>query len=87
MMLELNPGREAEVLSQSVTPEVAAANPAVQALIKPRIQTLAGISKSILLTVISSIQSIPYGIRWICKQIKYLTKVSLVIRWKDRLND
>ena len=78
MMLELNPGREAEVLSQSITPEAAAANAAVQALIKPRIQTLAGIAKSILTTVISSIQYIPYGIRWICKQIKYLTKVCSV---------
>ncbi|BGO94213.1 hypothetical protein NBRC10512_006847 [Rhodotorula toruloides] len=61
-------------LPQNVTPEVAAANADVQNIIAPRLTMLMEIANSFLLTIMNSIESVPYGIRWICKQIRSLTK-------------
>ncbi|KAJ3128766.1 glyceraldehyde-3-phosphate dehydrogenase 1 [Nowakowskiella sp. JEL0407] len=61
-------------LPRGVTPQDAAAHPDVQAIIRPRVQTLAEIANSFLNTILQSLDQVPYGIRWICKQIKYLTK-------------
>lgn len=63
-------------LLRGVAPEVAAANPDVQAIIIPRITMLMEIANSFLATIIDSMESVPYGIRWICKQIRSLTRVS-----------
>jgi Ras GTPase-activating-like protein IQGAP2/3 len=63
-------------LSRGVAPEVAAANGDVQAIIAPRLTMLMEIANSFLLTIIDSMESVPYGIRWICKQIRSLTRVS-----------
>lgn len=60
--------------NKSVTPEVAAANEQVQAIIGPRLDTLMEIANSFLTTIIDSLHQVPYGIRWICKQIRSLTK-------------
>ncbi|ORY84722.1 putative ras GTPase-activating protein sar1, partial [Leucosporidium creatinivorum] len=60
--------------SKGVSPEVAAANPDVQNIIAPRLTMLMEIANSFLLTIMDSIDSVPYGIRWICKQIRSLTK-------------
>lgn len=65
-------------LPRGIPPEVAAANPDVQNIIAPRLTMLMEIANSFLLTIIESIESVPYGIRWICKQIRSLTKVSAV---------
>jgi Ras GTPase-activating-like protein IQGAP2/3 len=62
-------------LPRGVTPEVAAANPDVQAIIAPRLTMLMEIANSFLLTIIESMDTVPYGIRWICKQIRSLTRV------------
>lgn len=74
-----------EDLPRNVTPEVAAANPDVQNIIAPRLTMLMEIANSFLLTIMNGIESVPYGIRWICKQIRSLTKVrrcplSLLVR-------
>lgn len=61
-------------LPRSVTPEVAASNPNVQSIIQPRLEKLIEIAEAFLTTLISSTASVPYGIRWICKQIRSLTK-------------
>ncbi|UOH83671.1 hypothetical protein LQV05_006405 [Cryptococcus neoformans] len=61
-------------LPRGVAPEVAAANPDVQAIIIPRITMLVEIANSFLATIIDSMESVPYGIRWICKQIRSLTR-------------
>jgi Ras GTPase-activating-like protein IQGAP2/3 len=66
-------------MSPSVTAEEALANPHVQAIIAPRVQTLIAITTEFLDTIIKNIDIVPYGIRWICKQIKILTKVSLLL--------
>ena len=62
-------------LPRGVAPEVAAENPDVQAIIAPRLTMLMEIANSFLLTIIESMDSVPYGIRWICKQIRSLTRV------------
>ncbi|KAI8894171.1 Rho GTPase activation protein [Globomyces pollinis-pini] len=61
-------------LPRAVTSEVAAANQDVQAIIAPRVKTLMEIGASFLSIIMSSIDQIPYGIRWICKQIRSLAK-------------
>ncbi|KAI0775156.1 Rho GTPase activation protein [Trametes elegans] len=61
-------------LPRGVPPEVAAANQDVQAIIAPRLTMLMEIANSFLLTIIDSLESVPYGIRWICKQIRSLTR-------------
>ncbi|EJD49780.1 Rho GTPase activation protein [Auricularia subglabra TFB-10046 SS5] len=61
-------------LPRGVPPEVASANPDVQAIIAPRLTMLMEIANSFLVTIIDSLESVPYGIRWICKQIRSLTR-------------
>ena len=73
--IEEENGSLPENLPRGVPPEVAAANPDVQALIAPRLTMLMEIANSFLLTIIDSMESVPYGIRWICKQIRSLTRV------------
>ncbi|KAI5990137.1 ras GTPase-activating protein [Pisolithus albus] len=61
-------------LPRGVPPELAAENPDVQAIIAPRLTMLMEIANSFLVTIIESMETVPYGIRWICKQIRSLTK-------------
>jgi hypothetical protein len=65
-------------LPRGVPPEVAAANADVVAIIVPRLTMLMEIANSFLSTIIDSMESVPYGIRWICKQIRSLTRVRLL---------
>lgn len=67
-------------LPRGVPPETAAANPDVQAIIAPRLTMLMEIANSFLLTIMDSMDNVPYGIRWICKQIRSLTRVRLLRR-------
>jgi Ras GTPase-activating-like protein IQGAP2/3 len=62
-------------LPTNISAEEAAQNPDVQAIIQPRLRTLMEITESFLNTIMESIELVPYGIRWICKQIRSLTKV------------
>lgn len=73
-------------LTRGVSPETAAANPDVEAIIAPRLTMLMEIANSFLLTIIESKDSVPYGIRWICKQIRSLTRVSGHARCEDTLH-
>ncbi len=73
--IEEDAGSLPENLPRGVAPEVAAANPDVQGIIAPRLTMLMEIANSFLLTIIDSLESVPYGIRWICKQIRSLTRV------------
>ncbi|KAK4055059.1 RasGAP protein [Microbotryomycetes sp. JL221] len=67
-------GELPEDLPRSVSVEEAAANPDVQNIIAPRLTMLMEIANSFLLTIMDSIDQVPYGIRWICKQIRSLTR-------------
>lgn len=61
-------------LPKGVTAEQAAANRRVQDIIEPRVQMLTEIANTFLDTIIRGLEEIPYGIRWICKQIRSLTR-------------
>ncbi|KAI9017394.1 Rho GTPase activation protein [Gaertneriomyces semiglobifer] len=61
-------------LPRGITAEEAQQNSDVQAIIAPRLTMLMEITESFLATIIASIDQVPYGIRWICKQIRSLTK-------------
>ncbi|ORX62794.1 Rho GTPase activation protein [Hesseltinella vesiculosa] len=61
-------------IPKSVTADVAANHPDVQAIIQPRLKMLVEIAESFLTTILASVDRVPYGIRWICKQIRSLTK-------------
>jgi Ras GTPase-activating-like protein IQGAP2/3 len=73
--IEEETGSLPENLPRGVAPEVAATNPDVQAIIAPRLTMLMEIANSFLVTIIDSLDDVPYGIRWICKQIRSLTRV------------
>ena len=61
-------------LPKGITAEQAAENPQVQAIIEPRLTMLTEIANGFLTTIIDGLEEAPYGIRWICKQIRSLTK-------------
>lgn len=62
-------------MPRGISAEEAAANPTVKEIIAPRVEMLMNIAESFLETIISHLSETPYGIRWICKQIRSLTKV------------
>lgn len=61
-------------LPKGVTAEQAAENETVQQIIAPRLTMLVEIANSFLTTIIDGLEETPYGIRWICKQIRSLSK-------------
>ncbi|OJD37110.1 gtpase-activator protein for ras-like gtpase containing protein [Diplodia corticola] len=61
-------------LPRGVTAEQAAENETVQQIIAPRLTMLMEIANSFLTTIIEGLDETPYGIRWICKQIRSLSK-------------
>lgn len=52
----------------------ASRHPRVLELIRPRYERLKEITSELLDTIVASLEQVPYGIRWICKQIRILTK-------------
>jgi len=62
-------------LKRKPTPEEAAANQDVQKLIATRINQLGKITDEFISALINSMDEIPYGIRWICKQIRAFMSV------------
>ncbi|KAF9733392.1 GTPase-activator protein for ras-like GTPase containing protein [Paraphaeosphaeria minitans] len=61
-------------LPKGVTAEQAAENETVQQIIAPRLTMLMEIANNFLTTIINGLEETPYGIRWICKQIRSLSK-------------
>ncbi|RMD42339.1 hypothetical protein DV735_g2792, partial [Chaetothyriales sp. CBS 134920] len=61
-------------LPRSVTAEFAAENVQVQAIIAPRLKMLTEIADGFLTTILNALEDVPYGIRWICKQIRNLSR-------------
>ncbi|KAI1931411.1 RasGAP protein [Ophidiomyces ophidiicola] len=72
--IEDTTGTLPDYLPKSVTAEVAAANEQVQAIIAPRLKMLSDIANAFLGTIIEGLEETPYGIRWICKQIRSLSR-------------
>ena len=67
-------GSVPDYLPRGVTAEQAAENLQVQQIIAPRLNMLTEIATSFLETIIAGLDQTPYGIRWICKQIRSLSK-------------
>ena len=63
-----------DYLPRGITAEQAAENPQVQQIIEPRLQMLTDLASQFLETIIEGLDKTPYGIRWICKQIRSLSK-------------
>ena len=63
-------------LPKGVTSEQAAENAQVQLIIDQRLLMLMEIANKFLNTIIEGLEETPYGIRWICKQIRSLSRVS-----------
>lgn len=61
-------------LPRSVSMEIAAETYEVQNIIHPRLVQLQSITSTILNTILERVDQVPYGIRWICKQIRNLTR-------------
>ncbi|KAI9787753.1 MAG: glyceraldehyde-3-phosphate dehydrogenase 1 [Geoglossum umbratile] len=61
-------------LPRGVTAEQAGENEQVQAIIEPRLTKLMEIANLFLSTIIENLEETPYGIRWICKQIRSLSR-------------
>lgn len=61
-------------LPRGISAEEAAENEQVQSIITPRLTMLMEIANSFLSTIIEGLDETPYGIRWICKQIRSLSK-------------
>jgi Ras GTPase-activating-like protein IQGAP2/3 len=59
---------------RAVSADEAASHPEVLRLIRPRIEGLIELANRFLSTIIDSLNEVPYGLRWICKQIRRLTK-------------
>ena len=72
--IEEGTGSLPEDLPRSVTAEFAGENVQVQAIITPRLKMLTEIAEGFLLTIIETLEEVPYGIRWICKQIRNLSR-------------
>ncbi|TPX51708.1 hypothetical protein SeLEV6574_g00113 [Synchytrium endobioticum] len=67
-------GSVAGDLPRCATAEEAISVPQVHGIIAPRLEKLMEITSEFLDTIIASLDQVPYGIRWICKQIRSLTK-------------
>ncbi|KAI0160187.1 GTPase [Xylariaceae sp. FL1272] len=72
--IEEDTGSLPDSLPKGITGEQAAENPQVQAIIEPRLTMLTEIANGFLNTIIDGLEDAPYGIRWIYKQIRSLTK-------------
>ena len=72
--IETDTGSLPDYLPRSVTAEDAAENEQVQAIIAPRLKMLTEIAEGFLSTIIEGLHETPYGIRWICKQIRSLSR-------------
>ena len=72
--IEVDTGSLPEYLQRSITAEEAADNEQVQAIIQPRLKMLTELAEGFLSTIIEGIHDTPYGIRWICKQIRSLSR-------------
>ena len=72
--IEEERGSVPDYLPRGVTAEEAAENEEVQAIIAPRLTYLTSEATKFLETIISGLDQTPYGIRWICKQIRNLSK-------------
>jgi Ras GTPase-activating-like protein IQGAP2/3 len=67
-------GSTSSLTPGGITAEEAALNPQVQAIITRRVGQLIQLANYFLDTIVNGMDETPYGIRWICKQIRSLSR-------------
>ena len=72
--VEIETGSIPDSLPNGISQDEAEANPDVQKIIAPRVKMLTDIASAFLSTIIDGLDETPYGIRWICKQIRSLSR-------------
>ena len=72
---DIKDGKKKGAVKQDVTSAEAAADPKVKAIIETRAKELEGVCKSVLDRALSTMKSLPYGLRLICKQIRQVILV------------
>ena len=72
--MDIETGAVPDSMPHGISQEEAEARPDVQKIIAPRVKTLTDIASSFLTTIIDGLDETPYGIRWICKQIRSLSR-------------
>ena len=72
--IEEDTGSIPDHFPKGITAEQAAENRQVQQIIEPRLEMLTKLATSFLDTIIAGLDQTPYGIRWICKQIRSLSR-------------
>jgi len=70
--MEIRTG-EKSTLERNIPEEKAMNNPEVKSIMNQRLNALQELCQMFLDGVINSMNNLPYGIRWICKQIKHLS--------------
>lgn len=74
MVKQLEKAGSGDTLPKGISAEQAMQNVEVQNVIAPRVQTLRDLANEFLDTIIAGLEEVPYGIRWICKQIRSLSR-------------
>ena len=64
-------------LERQVTPEQALENVDVRKIVDSRLEELSDICKMFVDAILRSVNELPYGLRWICKQLSAISKESL----------
>jgi Ras GTPase-activating-like protein IQGAP2/3 len=70
-------------LERNVTEEQAAQNPDVKRISAERIKELEDLCQQFLEGILETMRDLPYGIRWICKQLRDLSTKALPDATKD----
>jgi len=79
---ELETGQKS-TLERKVTDEQALQNDKVQSLLKARIKEMEEICQSFVDGILRTMEDLPYGMRWICKQLRDLSQKALPEATKD----
>jgi len=74
---------EKSSLERNVTEEVASQNPEVKKITDERLKELEGLCQGFLDGILETMRELPYGIRWICKQLRDLSTKALPDATKD----
>ena len=62
---------------ENITEQEALANPDVQKILEARIKKLDGFCQTVVDDILDSLDNIPYGLRWVCKQLRELCEKRL----------
>jgi len=73
---EIRTGEKSK-LDRQVTPEQASENPEVKEIVEQRLNEISDTCKLFIDAIICSVNQLPYGLRWICKQLSAISREAL----------